>query len=70
MGNPMLAMLNRQPQQNNSANILQQFQQFKQQMAGKDPKAMVEDLLRSGELTQQQFEQLSQPTKQLLQFLK
>ena len=70
MGNPMLAMLNRQPQQNNSANTLQQFQQFNQQMAGKDPKAMVEDLLRSGKMTQQQFDQLSQQAKQLAQFLK
>lgn len=70
MGNPMLSMLNRQPQQNNSANALQQFQQFKQQMAGKDPKAMIEELLRSGKMTQQQFDQLSQQAKQLAQFLK
>ena len=70
MGNPMLAMLNRQPQHNNSANTLQQFQQFKQQMAGKDPKAMVEDLLRTGKMTQQQFDQLSQQAKQLAQLLK
>ena len=70
MGNPMLTMLNSQPQQNNSANALQQFQQFKQQMAGKDPKAMVEDLLRSGKMTQQQFDQLSQQANQLAQFLK
>ena len=60
MGNPMLAMLNRQPQQNNSANTLQQFQQFKQQMAGKDPKAMIEELLRTGKMTQQQAKQLAQ----------
>lgn len=70
MGNPMLAMLNRQPQQNNSANTLQQFQQFKQQMAGKDPKAMVEELLRTGKMTQQQFDQLSQQANQLAQILK
>lgn len=70
MGNPMLAMLNRQPQQNNSANTLQQFQQFKQQMTGKDPKAMVEELLRSGKMTQAQFQQLSQQAKQLEKFLK
>lgn len=67
MGNPMLTMLNRQPQQNNSANALQQF---KQQMAGKDPKAMVEDLLRTGKMTRQQFDQLSQQAKQLAQLLK
>ncbi len=70
MGNPMLAMLNRQPQQNNSANTLQQFQQFRQQMAGKDPRAMVEDLLRSGKMSQQQFQQLSQQAKQLEQVWK
>ena len=70
MGNPMLAMLNRQPQQNNSANTLQQFQQFRQQMAGRDPKAMVEELLRSGKMSQQQFQQLSQQAKQLEQILK
>ena len=70
MGNPMLAMLNRQPQQNNSVNTIQQFQQFKQQMAGKDHKAMIEELLRTGKMTQQQFDQLSQQAKQLAQFLK
>ena len=70
MGNPMLAMLNRQPQQNNSANTLQQFQQFRQQMAGQDPRAMVEDLLRSGKMSQQQFQQLSQQAKQLAQIWK
>ena len=70
MGNPMLAMLNRQPQQNNSTNTLQQFQQFKQQMAGKEPEAVIEELLRTGKMTQQQFDQLSQPAKQLAQFLK
>lgn len=70
MGNPMLAILNRQPMQNNSANTLQQFQQFRQQMAGRDPKAMVEELLRSGKMSQQQFQQLSQQAKQLEQILK
>ena len=70
MGNPMLAMLNRQPQQNNSANTLQQFQQFRQQMAGRDPRAMVEELLRSGKMSQQQFQQLSQQAKQFEQILK
>lgn len=70
MGNPMLARLNRQPMQNNSANTLQQFQQFRQQMAGRDPKAMVEELLRSGRMSQQQFQQLSQQAKQLEQILK
>lgn len=70
MGNPMLERLNRQPVQNNSANTLQQFQQFRQQMAGRDPKAMVEELLRSGKMSQQQFQQLSQQAKQLEQILK
>lgn len=60
MVNPMLAMLNRQPRQNNYANTLQQFRQFKQQMAGKDPKAMIEELLCTGKMTQQQFDQLAQ----------
>jgi hypothetical protein len=38
--------------------MMQQFVQFKQQMQGKDPQKMVEQMLASGQMSQQQFEQL------------
>lgn len=70
MGNPMLQRLNRQPMQENPANMLQQFQAFRRQIAGRDPKAMVEEMLQSGKMSRQQFEQLSQQAKQLEHILK
>ena len=44
----------------NRNNMLQQFQQFRQQMQGVDPQQKVQELLRSGQMTQQQFEQFRQ----------
>ena len=62
MRNPILAQI----QPNNATNgggnnplaMLQQFAEFKRQMQGKNPEAMVNELLRSGKMSQQQFEQL------------
>ena len=45
--------------QNNLTGMIQQFQQFQQTMAGQDPKAVVQSLLQSGQMTRQQFDQLS-----------
>ena len=39
---------NRQP------NLMQQFQQFMQQMRGKDPNAMIQEMVSSGRITQDQ----------------
>ena len=56
--------------QNNLFGMIQQFNQFKSSLSGKDPKAMVEELLQSGKMSRQQFEQLSQMANQLQGLLK
>lgn len=52
------------PQMNSGlANMMGQFNQFKQTFRG-DPKAQVQQLLDSGQMSQQQFNQLSQMATQ------
>lgn len=70
--NPILQMLgqSQRPQMNNPVQIMQQFAQFKNQMRGKDPQAMVMELLGSGKMTQQQFDELKQQAKMLQNFLR
>ena len=43
----------------NATNFLDRFNQFRQAFQG-DPKAKVQELLNSGQMSQQQFQQLSQ----------
>ena len=64
MLNPMLSQLN-----NNPVNMLQKFAQFKSSMQGKDPEAMVNELLRSGKMTQAQFEQLKVQAENFMKLL-
>ena len=52
----------------NLGSLLSQFNRFKQTFTG-DPKAQVEELLRSGQMTQEQFNQLSQTAQQFQQLL-
>lgn len=66
MQNPILSMLNQTP--NN--NMVQQFAEFKKQMEGKDPQAILNDLLSSGKMSPQQFEQLKQQAMTLQNILK
>ena len=56
--------------QNNLMGMLQQFNQFKQSMSGKNPQEMVQQLIQSGQMSRQQFDQLSQMASQMQQFLK
>ena len=65
MLNPMLNQL----KPNNPLSMLQQFDQFRQSMAGKDPEAMVNELLRSGKMSPAQYEQLKQQAQTFMQFL-
>lgn len=52
------------PTMNNGfANMMGEFQKFKQNFNG-DPKQQVQQLLDSGQMTQQQFNQLSQMATQ------
>ena len=72
--NPILQMLGQSQSRpmtpSNPMQMMQQFAQFKQQMQGRDPRAMVEQLLTSGQMTPQQFEQLKQQAQMLQNFLK
>ena len=49
-------------------NILEQFNQFKQSFQG-DPKQQVQNLLNSGQMTQEQFNYLSMMAQQFQQFM-
>ena len=50
---------NRQP------NMMQQFQSFMQQMRGKDPNAMIKELVSSGRVSQQQLDQAQKQAQQM-----
>ena len=65
MFNPMLNQLN----SNNPVQMLQKFTEFKNSMQGKDPEAMVNELLRSGKMTPQQFEQLKSQARSFMSLL-
>ena len=79
MGNPMLDMLSRgAPKQfagpvNMSGGPMQmmhQFAQFRRMMQGRNPQQMVQNLLSSGQMTQEQFEQLKQQANELQKILR
>lgn len=65
-GNPQ----NPTPQQNdggiaglsggNLLQMIQKFGEFKRMLAGKDPAKIIENLLASGQMTHEQFEELAQ----------
>lgn len=50
---------NRQP------NMMQQFQQFMNQMRGNDPNAMIQELVSSGRVSQQQLDQAQKQAQQM-----
>ena len=50
---------NRQP------NMMQQFQSFMQQMRGKDPDAMIQELVSSGRVSQQQLDAAQKQAQQM-----
>lgn len=53
MANPLFQMYGNS-QFGNMANLVQQFKQFKQNFTG-DPKTQVQQLLNSGQITQDQY---------------
>lgn len=55
-------------QQLNGNNIMSRFEEFKKTFNG-DPQETVQKLLNSGQMSQEQFNQLSQQAKQLQQLL-
>ena len=64
MTNPILQAMGKSAMPNSPMNVGQQFMQFKQQMQGKDPQKIVEQMLADGQMSQQQFEQLKQQAEQ------
>lgn len=60
MMNPLFNMFGNQPNGpfNNMNNVIDQFNQFQSTFQG-DPKQKVQELLNSGQMTQNQFNQLS-----------
>lgn len=64
MTNPILQAMGKSAMPNSPMNVVQQFMQFKQQMQGKDPQKIVEQMLADGRMSQQQFEQLKQQAEQ------
>lgn len=54
---------------NGVSQILQQVREMQKTFKG-DPKQMVEQLLRSGQMTQQQFNELAAAANQILPMLK
>ena len=50
---------NRQP------NMMHQFQSFMQQMRGKDPNAMIQELVSSGRVSQQQLDTAQKQAQQM-----
>lgn len=52
---------------NNQTNMLQQFQQFMNQMRGKDPNQMINELVSSGQISQAQLNQAQKQAQQMQQ---
>lgn len=52
----------------NMANMIQQFNQFRSTFQG-NPQQKVQELLNSGKMTQEQFNQLSQMAQQFRPFI-
>lgn len=50
---------------NSQSNMMQQFQQFMNQMKGKDPNAMINELVSSGKLTQSQLDVAQKQAQQM-----
>ena len=67
MGNPIFDMLGNS-QFGNMAGMVQQFQQFKKTFQG-NPQQQVQELLNSGKITQQQYDQAVQQAKALQKML-
>lgn len=65
MANPLFQALNG----NQQPNMLQQFQNFMNQMQGKDPNAMIHDLVSSGRVSQAQLDQAQRQAQQMASVL-
>ena len=69
MNNSLFNYMNTPPINNGAANFLTQFNQFRSMFSG-NPQTQVQQLLNSGRMTPQQFEQFAQLANQLRPLLK
>ena len=69
--NPLFTLFGQNYNQNgiNPMNLIQQFNQFRSTFQG-DPQQQVQNLLNTGQMTQQQFAQLSSMARDFEQLLK
>ncbi len=72
MSNPIMQLLqkNSKSQPNNPIAMIAEFKKFAAGMTPAGAKQKVEQLLASGQMTQEQFEQLKAQAEQFSQFLK
>lgn len=61
MGNPFFGVMGG----GGRPNMMQQFQQFMSQMQGKDPNAIINEMVQSGRISQDQLNQAQQNAKQM-----
>ena len=66
MSNPLFQMLGNQP--NGMQQMMQRFQQFQQAFKG-DPRQQVQQLLNSGRVSQQQYDQAVKMAQQFQKML-
>lgn len=65
MSNPLFGMMQKQQPMNN---LMQRFQQFQQMFKG-DPRQQVQQLLNSGKVSQQQYNQAVQMAQQFARMI-
>lgn len=72
MANPMMQILmgNGARKQNNPLAMISEFRKFAAGMTPQKAQQQVEQLLSSGQMTQDQFQQLQKQAKDFMQFLK
>jgi len=65
MANPFFNAIGGMQRQGNPMNMMQAFQQFMQQNQGKNPNEIIQQMLSTGKLNQQQLNQAQQMAKQM-----
>lgn len=68
--NPLMGILSPQTRPNNPLAMLAEFRKFAARMTPQQAKQQVEQLLKSGKMSQQQFQQLQEQAKEFMQFLR
>ena len=67
MNNPIYQQFGNQP--NNMNNIMQRFQQFQRMFRG-NPQQMIQQMMNSGQITQEQFNNAVKQANQMMKMFK